>query len=200
MAKIKNIIPVTNFEKVRDRIGEIIVEELTEQLYMGVTGIDPEFKVFVERFVPFDITELPAISVSFANGDYSNYDSKSTDGNYTFNVDVYTASDTEGDVPGDQLATFKLERLIGILRGILKSSHYLTLGFDRPSISNTKISNIQIADPKNYKDAGSVMHGRIVFHVRVTEDVELSTTFASNGFFTSWVLFGTNKGYQYFRY
>ena len=201
MAYLNSIVPLQQFELIRDRIALIISEELTQQLYLGITGIDPTFTVFVERFSQPNISEFPIINVSLLEGDYDNQDARSDDGIYSFAIDVYTASKTKADgFPGDTSSMMKLQRFMGVIRAIFRNPIYRTLLFPAPSISSVRVSKIAIAQPKDDHESMNVMQGRVLLKVRVPESVELGDTFLPSALFTTWVISDSGQGYQVIQY
>jgi len=195
MAKINGIIPVQNFEQVRDRICEILAEELANQY--DLTG-DSEFNptVWMERTVPFDKTEMPAINVRLNSIDFGNEDVKSSDANCLFYIDCYTSSADTDDSEGDKTAAINLQRIMGIVRAILKNPQYKTLAFTAPFNCTAKINRLYIGDT-NTSDALSTTVGRIEYAVRVPENVALlnGTTLGTHS--TTVTLGATDKGYYW---
>lgn len=201
MAQLKQIVPPQQFELIRDRIAMIVAEEFTQQLYLGVTGIDPSFKVFVERFSQPNVSEFPIINVSLLHGEYDNQDARSDDGTYFFAVDAYTVSKTKADgFPGDTSAAMKLQRMLGIIRAIFRNPNYRTLLFPAPSISSIRVSKIDIAQPKDDHNSLNVMQGRVTLKIRVPENAELGTTIIPSMLFSTWVIADSGKGYQVIQY
>lgn len=194
MARIQGTIPQQNFELVRDRIGEIITDELESQVLFYNPDLDAT--VYVERTDPIDKTELPVVIVSLATGNYDNKDVKSTDGTYTYNVDVFTRAKTSADQEGDQRSMFSLHRLLGVIRYILDNPIYKTLGFANPMISRVAVQSLNIAEPGK-QDAASVMMGRLTVTVRVPETVNLLPASLLAGYETSVKLQLTDKGYVF---
>jgi hypothetical protein len=216
MAKLKKIIAANNFELVRDRIGEVLMVELSNQ-----NILDPAFQVpavFIERFIPLDQTEVPAINVQLSNGAYEDITRKKDDGIYIYYIDVYTvgnsgSTDTEEVAEGDEAAMIALRktndgrgdtrsarllhRLMGMIRTILRNPEYSTLGFDRPSVEYTTVRKFWITDKTEAPEALSATVGRIHFEVKVPEYVELKTGIPVAGAGTIARLYDTDKGYQY---
>ena len=195
MGQIKKIIPAQFFEVIRNRIAEILVDELDQQVLLTY-DTDLEAKVYLERFVPFDNSELPAINVSFSAGDYNNQTARDVDGTYSYFIDVFTQAKTTDDDRGDKLAIFKLHKLLGVCRAIIQNPIYKTLGFEPPFIMSRQISRIFIAEPKE-GDTLSVVMGRLILTIVAPEDTQLLTAKLIKGFDTQVKLFLTDKGYIY---
>jgi len=127
MSKLTAIIPAQGFELIRDRIAVILVDEIANQITLGI-GAEFNAKVFVERIVPIDKSETPLINVLYSRTGYDNNDFDSSDGQNTYHIDIYAKANAKPSTnsEADNLAQVKLARLIGIVRAILESPHYLT--------------------------------------------------------------------------
>jgi hypothetical protein len=193
MPQIPAAIPTQAFELIRNRIAEILVDELPEQATLsGDTQINAT--VYVERFVPFDHTELPALNVSLGRDVYSEQTQRSTDGEHTYNIDVHCSAKSTPSVRGDSLAVFRLQKLLGVCRGVLEDSRYKTLGFAPPFIESRKVTAIDYAQPTEGDSTSSVM-GRITFVVRAPDRNGVVTPELIAGYDTQVKLGLTEKGY-----
>lgn len=194
MSQIIDPISSQAFELVRNRIGEILADELAKQTRITYKP-ELDATVYIEKFIPFDKIQLPAVNVTLARGEYDNQTAIDSDGTYRYNIDCYHKAPTTSTDAGDSLAMFKLQTLIGVCRAILESSKYKTLGFAAPFIMNRHVENIQIATPAEKKDTTSVVMGRLSFVVRVPEDVDTITPELIAGYDTQVKLGLTDKGY-----
>jgi len=197
MALLTQKIPEQNFELVRDRIAEILADEISAQSL--IVPLTPELNatVFVERFVPFDKTDIPCVNVVFANGNYDNQNTLTADGLYKYNIDVYAKAKSTTIDGGDKLASIKLHRLLGICRAILENPQYRTLAFAPPSLQRTTVVDIAIEQPQNTQDGSSVIMGRLTFDVSVCEGAQLKTANNISGWETSVQMDETPQGYQF---
>lgn len=197
MALINSIIGFRSFEIVRDRIGEILKDELTNQAYIS----NDEYinaNVFIERVVAFDHSELPVVNISLPRGSFDNQTAARTDGTYTYRIECYTnASSAEGK-NGDNLSMIRLHRLMGICQSILEDSQYKTLGFAAPFVMNRHFEDMTIGDVESF-DMQSVAKGVLTFSVRVPESVGLVTPVLLEQYKTELRLELTDKGYQYLK-
>ena len=196
-ALLTNKIPAQQFEVIRDRIATILADEIASQALIAPVTPELNAKVFMERFVPFDKTDMPCVNVVFANGTYDNQDPKTANGNYNFFIDVYTKAKTTATDGGDKLATIKLHSLLGICRAILSNPQYDTLAFARPSIQRVTVVDIAVEQPQNTQDGSSVIMGRLTLDVRACESVQLLTANNISGWETSVKMDETETGYQF---
>ncbi len=196
MAKITTAIPAQAFEVVRDRIAEILIDELENQVAKFYKE-ELNAKVHIERFIPFDDSELPIVNVGLARGDFDNQTTIDSDGTYRYNIDCYHSAKSTKDVQGDTLANIRLQTLVGACRAILESSQYIRLNFPPPFIMNRQFENIAIAEPPDKKDTISVVMARLTFTVRVPENVDVTSANLIAGFDTQVKLALTEKGYIY---
>lgn len=200
MALLKSFIPPQQFELVRERIGEILADELEHQFVLSreLAGNYPyNPKVWVERSVSWDKTEGPSLNVTLSRGDYDNGNPRSVDGTYTYWVDIRTNAKFKEDGRGDRRAMLHVQRIAGMVRAILMNPAYMTLGFARPSISHVRVTTIAAADTSDQQDATSEARARVEVSVRVAEGVELKTAPELMGTDTKVKLFNTEKGYLY---
>ena len=195
MSKINGIIPPQSYELVRDRIGEILTIELANQ-YLLTSDEALNASVFVERFIPFDKTDLPAISVSYSRGDMDNQDVKHADHSATYFIDCFQSAKSSTSEQGDALSKVKLHRLIGVCRAIIQNPIYNTLDFDAPFIMFRQITSLEIADAGK-QDAVSVTMGRLTLNVRIPENTQLIDAIEAGGYDTQVKLYETDKGYKY---
>jgi hypothetical protein len=196
MSVITTLLPQQNFELIRDRIGAILSDELSNQSMLHGNNADINPTVFIERTVAFNHSEMPALNVMLARGTYDGQTVKQSDGTYLFNVDVYHKSKSSSGKKGDSEAVFKLHRLLGLVRAILEHELYKTLGFTPPFIMSRKVLDLTVADPES-TDAGSTAMGRVVFQVKVIENNPASVPSLIAGYDTEVKLELTDKGFMY---
>lgn len=200
MSVIANIIPPQSFEIVRDRIGRILADELTNQFQMSGNKV-VKVKNFIERVVAFDNTELPAVNVSFAEDSFVWNTAIQSTGTARYYIDVYgNAPSSANGVRGDALAMTNLQRLMGVIRSILMDARYKTLGFDvRPGfIAHRHIESIQVQNPNQKRDdSESTVMGRLIMQVVMPETTEYTVPRNASGFLTQVKLADTGKGYEW---
>jgi hypothetical protein len=196
MSKITTLIPTQAFEVIRDRIGEILADEILNQFNVITQNKELNAKVWVERFMKFDHAELPAVNVMLAKGLYSSQTAVQADGTYSYNIDVYQRSESDSEKDGDSRAITLLHRLLGVCRGILEHPEYMTLGFARPFIMSRHFKDIAIADP-NPENLESIVMGRLTFEVKAPETYNIKGYPLIAGYETSVKLELTDKGFLY---
>jgi len=194
MSKITEIIPRHNFELIRDRIGEILKDEINHQFVLTYDAeIDAD--ILIENINPEDKERLPVINISFASGNYSLKDYHGNiKGSYIYNIDFYTNAKTNSAKDGDYRAAIRLQKLIGLCRYILDNPIYKTLGYAAPLIHRVYCGDINIAN-SGRNDAVNSMMGRMTFNVEVQESMLLIQPSLIAGFETTVKIDVSGKGY-----
>lgn len=197
MSKINFAIPPRGFEIVRDRIFDILVDEIANQATLQAdTSIAAN--IFVERVLPIDKTELPLINVSLSTGNFSNKSAPAGTATYTYNIDIYCNAKTNDDNFGDKRATFAMSKLAGICHYIFTDPQYRTLLFAAPLITRVSVNDLNIKDPAtNGQDGLSTIMGRITLEIILTEDNELLASIQLASAVTSVKINETEKGLKY---
>ena len=196
MSKITGIIPSGSSELIRDRIAVLLIDEIENQVNLVGSTMFP-INAFVERISPIDKSELDCINILYLGSLFDNYDVKQSDGLHRYTIDCYVTAKSTDEGGWEELSNFKLQKLLHVCRSILKASYYVTLGFERPFIMNTKVESVQIMEPKNSQDSFNVSMGRIVFVVRVPDAVETITPNNIAGFSSRATLSDSGKGYLF---
>jgi len=178
VSKILTAIPDQAFELVRDRIAEILLVELaaqaTLQTDVEVKALLNDVKIFSERFHPLNEAEFFGVEIFLFTGDYDNKSAGSARGSYTFYLDCFGRAASTNQQEGDVRSSLKLQKLIGIIRAILESPNWTTLGFTPPNqfVGRTEVKGIKRTEEKNTQDSGNIMFYRIVFDVIATEGTD----------------------------
>lgn len=151
--------------------------------------------------VPVTIDEKEVVNVQFAFGDFEGSSQVTTsdqsDAVHTFFIDCYSKGEANSADSASKDSRLRLQRLVGAVRAILMSPHYIRLGFDPPSIKRRKITRLEMAEPKNEADAQAATIGRIIFEVEVPEVVELLVPGALTKSLTQVKLLETELGHKY---
>lgn len=206
MAQITTAIGQSRLELVRDAIGVILRDELSNQATLQA-GSDPDLaaqlnaiSIFGERFYPINDSNMPAIDIFFFNGDFDNKDyTNSKRGTYQYYIDIFTASDSRSAENADRLSSIRAHRLAMLVHDILEDPHYITLGFT-PSdgvVQRTLLTNIKRTEETNTRDGRAVMMYRIIYEVVVTENTETITGLPLAIASTNVRIAETDLGYQY---
>lgn len=196
MSKITTEIPPQAFELIRDQIGVILKDEFEAQF---VIHNDPDRNPTVssERIVPVDKADVPLVNILYARSSYDNNTAVNADGKNFYSIDVYTSAKSTVAKRGDTTAQIRLGRLLGMVRAILASPHYGTLGFANPFIMRNEILDIEIADPRDNQDSANMVMGRLVFQVDAPENVEQIQPKVAEGYDTQVKIEETDKGFVY---
>ena len=199
MAILTELIPQQNFELVRDRIGEIIKDELENQVVLQPNELAlKDVSVFVDRIVKINKSELPLINVFLDIGNFNNQDVEAQDGVFMYTIQFYFGGkSSQNEARGDQASLRNLQRLIGVVRGIIQSAKYLTLGFAKPSVLHRSIKSILISDPAASQDGSNISQGSLTLEVRLVEDAEMFTSRTLLGADTTIKLSESSKGFEY---
>lgn len=193
MAKLNYKIKPRAWETIRDRIAEILASEIQNQIDLNyLAEIDPE--ITLERS-GFDMTDTDTVNVSFAQGRPDNKDITGADGSYLFNVDAYTKAKTTDDAGGDQLATLKVQTMLGLIESIMDHPVYKTLGFKAPYISRVWLGETNVAQ-MGKNDMKNIAMGRVQVNVKVFENHILTTPTLAEGFDTAFTIGTSDKGYK----
>ena len=196
---ISQAIPKQNFEVIRDQIGAILAAELVNQHLLDNTFPDFTGKVYVERFTPVDQSEVPIVNVSISKGEFDNMTKLKANGDYMYNIDVYAnATTNDSALSGDVGAAMLLQRIMGVIRGILRHPNYSSnLGLTPGVVHGTNLMRFFVADRNNAKDSLNDIVGRMQFNVKSFEQ-ELQNTPAGSAIgTTTFYLQQTNKGYVF---
>ena len=194
MAIIKNIITKQNFEHVNERIVEILKLELENQ--KTLQGFQDPVNVYNERLDAFNHSEVLMINTMFDGSNSNDGSQKSTQGNVTFFVDIYSTGKSSPNRDGGKDSASRLHKFLGMCRYILSDAQYRTLGFEPGTIGGVYVESIQIANLENVSSAYDTM-GRITVSVRLREDQPLITGTLMASTLTGVKLDLTEKGYKY---
>jgi hypothetical protein len=168
MSKIKNIIPEAAFERIRDRIAIIICDEMDGQYKMTQDEDLNIKKTFLERSVPFDVSDLPAINVGVDSCTWDNKHQGNTRANVVITVDCVSSGVFTTEERGDTRSSKASQKIAGKVRYILEDPIYQYLDFAKPFIAKTLVSEMKFGMPSPL-DGKNVMLSRIFFHVEAND-------------------------------
>lgn len=196
MTVLTGSIPKSNFQSLLKRIAEILKSELDAQTQLYSERAVKN--IYVERVADaLAYTEVPALNIQIAQGEYNTRSRVHQDGNYLFNIDVYEKAEETGDTQGDELAAIRLFNLINRVRYILMHPQYDTLGFDSVTMRRS-FEAFQVDDRRsNENDTEFVKMARCNFRVEAPEHVELANAVLADGMETEVKLEETDVGYKW---
>jgi hypothetical protein len=189
------IIPTQNFERIRDAIAAIIVAEFAGQYALTSNALF-QSKVWIERFVPFDISELPAILVTLdlisevqSNPGRSVYQ-------MTLQVQVYTWANDTDSVGGDENSALNNHKLVGVLRYIFRNPTYVRASLDSSplTIQTIQVSEIQFVKP-DFQDSNHTFASQLTLNIRYDESNGTIVPIDFETVTTQVKLAETDKGY-----
>jgi hypothetical protein len=198
MAILNETIGVAGFEKVSNRIAEILAEEIGNQ--KDIQGFEEDVQVFIERIQPFQTSEDVSIQVYLKGGTYDGQNVRDVQGEYLYYIDLYTSALQKGNVDASVVSKNKNYRYLGLIRYILSSGKIPTLGFPPGLIGGKYVKSIsQDLEFSNFgsdpsKDASFIRFARIVFAVRVQENQALWDGIPLEGNDSTFTYEATDKG------
>jgi hypothetical protein len=171
---ITELIPDQPFQIIQDRIGEILLEELTAQHVLQ--DLDSSFELFVERIMPYGESEDVVITIACREQDNQEYTQRNSQGHYLYFVDIFCGGVEGGNMSMSENVRLKLFKYVGIVKYILNSGKYPTLGFPRGLIGNKHVKKVTFdTDYSNWgnhsnADAVGIRFCRILFSVTALEE------------------------------
>ena len=191
---ITEIIPLQNFEIIKDKLGVILLEELSNQ--KTIQSLSSDLGIFIERQEPYDDSEDVVVNISQNNVSFGSIDEKISQGNISFNIDVYASGNATIDFDGNTITRKKLDLILGWIRYILSSTKYQTLGFQKGFIGGTFVDSIQYDDNYGSQDGAFVRMARLQFSVRANESQQMWNGLEFTGNDTVTKLDSGTKGYK----
>lgn len=178
MAIINEIIGPQNLELVATSIAQILKLEIQNQIELQ--DFKEKVDVYLERMEPFDKAEDVMISVAYREGTFEEHTQMGSQGQNLYFIDLFTSAYGTSLKKPSILAKEKLFKYLGIVRYVLSSSKYATLGFPKGFIGGKYIKKITLdtdysnfGNHSNY-DWAYIRFARVIFYVRVQEYQDLS--------------------------
>lgn len=198
MAVLNELIQPSGFEKVANRITEILSEEIANQ--KELQGFTEDVEVFIERIEPFQRSQDVSIQVYFKGVVYNGQTPQNSQGECQYYIDLYTSSQGKGNIDASVISKNKNYRYLGLIRYILSSGKLATLGFPMGLIGGKYVQSISQdiefanfgAEPSN--DGSFVRFARVLFIVKVNENQALWNGIPLTGSDTKFTYENTNKG------
>jgi len=194
-ALITDIIPEQNFELVRDQIGGILTTELLKQ--KELQAFDEPVTVFQERIIPMTTEEVLYFNVLMDGASYDSFSNLSVQGNVRYLVDVYVCGADSPGKSGSKDSRNRLGKFIGMVRYILSSGQYKTLGFEPGFIGGVYVESIALSDPQRSGDVNYTAFGRVVISVRMAEENSATAGVPITSIGTVMKISETDHGYKY---
>lgn len=199
MPQIDETLTARKFELIRDRIGEILADELPNQ---AALNSDPDLNptIYLERLVPVSHEELPVVNIFAAESDFNRFTQISQTGENRIAIDVFTKGPTEGpdaDQRGDTISSKKTARLAGLIQAILSHYKYRVLGFAGKFIDRVEVEEIKFLEPIKAEDATNLTKARLIVMVKAEETVAPYDPPLIDGYDTAVKLALTEYGYVY---
>lgn len=195
-SRISTIIEPRSFELIRDRIAQILVDEIQNQ---GAINYDDDLSainsVYVSRNTAYQQSEGTVVNVAFVECDYENHSINKTVGVYQFHIEVTTSNATSGGVDGYTNAEVKLHKILGVSHAILSNAAYVKLAFTSAFIEHRSVSKMQIGQARDNQDMTSTVFGRFILTVRAVETTDLPTATLIAGYDTTARVGQTDKGW-----
>jgi hypothetical protein len=199
MAQITETLTPRKFEIIRDRVAEILADELLNQ---SILNTDPNLAatVYLERLVPFSQDELPVVNVFVADGKFDRFTVDSQTGEHIIAIDIFDKGITEGSTKeqrGDLISTRKMTRIVGVVQAIFSHWKYLKLGFAENFIDRVEIQSYKLMEPISAADGSNVAKGRVLLYVKSEECLASPIPVLIDGYDTSVLLHETQYGYAF---
>ena len=196
MAIINDIIPVQNFEIVRDVIGAILKDELENQKVLQPLRFTEDINVFTARTTPFQQAEILMINVSCDNANYNAKTQSNSQGGVNYNIDVFSSAKETANFNGGLNSAMRRDKYNGAIRYILSNTRYKTLNLPLGVIMGTSIESFENFEVPNSLDTSFSQMCRITFNVRMTENQSLWDGVSVKDLYTNVKIDLTTNGYQ----
>lgn len=194
---ITELIPDQPFQVIQNKIAEMLKDEIHAQHVLQ--DLDSEFEVFVERISPYDTSEDVMISIICREQDNMEYTQRNSQAQNMYFIDIFTGGIEVGNETMSENVRRKLFKYVGIIKYILNSGKYPTLGLPPGLIGNRHVKKVTFdtdysnwGNHTNY-DASGIRFCRIIYLVTALEDTKAWEGIPLQGN-DSFVYKGTNKG------
>ena len=160
-------------------------------------SLTEDVSVFHERIIAVDKTEELVVNVLFDSSNSVSATQNDTQGKTSYLIDIYSNAKAKGNISGDVVSSYKLQKYLGMCRYILQSHKYNTLGLPLGTIGNTNVDSLQVYEQENTPDTNFGRMARINFSVRLMENQQVWEGVLADQNITQSKLELTEKGYQY---
>jgi len=188
-SKINSIIPVSYSELIRTNIAAILAVELAKQKQLVAAQILIETNqttkkelelylasipsaVYESRGLPPDVSEMPYLNVRYLQSKLIDLTTQTKQlGKSRFTIESWQSSKTVGLERGDQIASRKLHRILGVCRKILMDNNYYDLLLPN-MVTNKEVTTItEYAIEKTPNNSDNEVFGEIELSVKLQESV-----------------------------
>lgn len=178
-AKITSLIQPSALSILTHQLLEVLLLEITNQKTLAQNNdsetqkaiasfyCNGKLNLFSYRFQNFDLSELNAICVNLQRETTESHSTVRSQASATFNITLFGSSTAE---ISDHDVFEKLERVSGIIRAILESGQYLTLGLQPGIIGRTNVGGRQFYYPNGVENAEALNIANIEYTVWYDEE------------------------------
>ena len=179
-ARIASLIQPSALSLLTRRLMDVLSLEITNQKELAQNGNETEtqkaiasffcngvLNLFSYKFQNFDLSELNAICVNPQRETVEAHSTVRSQTSATFNITLFGVSTAE---VSDHDVFVKLERMSGIIRSILESGQYLTLGLQPGTIGRTNVGGRQFYYPNGVENAEALNIANIEYTVWYDEE------------------------------
>lgn len=204
MSIIPGTVPERLYEKVRDKIAQIILTELPAQgVLRGDAYIGGINKVYIERGWPADMEELPMINVTLDKTSFTQLTQVNNDFEAEYNIHIYGNVKSSTGGRGDEGSSKMVAKIAGLIEGIISYGGYSTLGFPYPTsgneegISGREVYETLYLNPNDTNDANPIFRSVVRVKVMGNQPLNLDALNTLEGVDTQACLFNSNECYFY---
>ncbi len=208
-SKIPEIIPTQSFERVGDRLMQILMVEFENQKELrranGLPNSEYDLlsrtSFFKEHFRTFNTVTSYALMLSMVDMDFDNLHPASATNSVTYYLDFMGGAASNSDKVGDQRTAENLQRLGGLVRYIISHPINLRLGFEpdvvTPIVENVTFKSFRRMEEVTVRTNLDSMMYRAIISIKVNETTDLISGNPLLESFTDITLKDTELGYQY---
>lgn len=196
-AKILTAIPDSVFERVRNQIGIILLEELTNQKVLQPLVIPYDFTVTKESLIPTDESDAVNVNILLDSASYTSSTQKDAEGITRYFLDISTSGEETSTKAGSIISSERRDKFINMIGFIFRSAIYRTLGLPAGTIGNTTVESFATLDPYKKEDSSFTTFARVILSVKIYESSVAWTSVDLIGNNTTVKLELSNKGYKF---
>lgn len=196
MPQITTAIPDANYVRVLNRIGAILLDELTNQKSLQPGNLPEDINVWKERLTPFDAAEIVSINIHVASATYGTMTQQDAMGRTVFYIDTDTSGKEVANTPAGLDSAQRLHRYMGVIAYIFRTPYYRNMQLPGV-VGGTYVEQFETLDPNRKEDSDYTSFGRIMLAVRILESTETTQGVPLEINNTTVKLDLTEKGYKF---